>query len=412
MSQPYLENTMSPMIHFPSLFVGLLVAGTSVARQETAEHALAAPPAYRVITLRAGGLTGLSSFNAKDQIAFSIEDQSGTGHAYFYDGQSVRDIGSLGGIQTSVSGINAAGEVAGTSTLASGATRAFKWSRRAGMRDLGTLTGAGTSIAGFARPINNRGQVVGMSSTEGGESQAFVWSEAQGMRRLGGLPGNASGFSIAHAINDAGLVAGHGNIANGEQRAFVWTRTAGMTVLGTLGGPYSVAAGLSDAGLLVGGASNAALQNHIVVWSRREGMRDVGTAGAVESYTSERPMSANGHVAGFIRFADGSDHAALWTRATGLLDLGTLGGPVSYAAAVNNQAHVVGAADVSLDYRPGILWSANEGMIDLNTRLRDAPPGLQVFGGLAISDNGVIFATTNAGFVLLKPDCDPDHDRR
>ena len=45
-------------------------------------------------------------------------------------------------------------------------------------------------------------------------------------------------------------------------------------------------------------------------------------------------------------------------------------------------------------------------------RLRDAPPGLQVFGGPAISDNGVIFATTNAGFVLLKPDCDADHERR
>lgn len=394
----------------PCLFGGLIFAGAGSAGQATAElasattqHSSAIPKTYHVINLRTGGLNGLSTFNTKDQIAFAIEDETGS-RAYFYDGHSLRDIGSLGGPYTSASGLNEAGEVAGSSTLASGATRAFKWSRQAGMRDLGTLSGTGSSIAGFAKPINNYGQVVGMSSTQAGESQAFLWSPSEGLRNLGGLPGNASGFSIAHAINDLGMVAGHGNAAGGGQRAFVWTRNAGMTDLGTLGGPDTVASGLSDGGLIVGGANNAALQYHIFVWTRSGGIRDVGTAGAVESYTSEKPISSNGNVAGLIRFADGTDHAALWTRASGLRDLGTLGGPISYAAAVNNKAQVVGAADVNLDDRPGIIWTANEGMIDLNTRLRNAPPGLKVFGGLAISDNGVIFATTNAGFVLLKPD--------
>jgi probable HAF family extracellular repeat protein len=391
----------------PCLFGGLIFAGAATAEVASAhaQHASSVPQAYRVINLRTGGLSGLSTFNAKDQIAFSIVDEAGESRAWFYDGQSLRNIGNPGAVHTIASGVNGAGEVAGYSILASGETRAFKWSRQAGMRDLGTLSGSGSSIAGFARPINNRGQVVGMSSTQAGEAQAFLWSPAEGLRNLGGLPGNASGFSIAHAINDAGMVAGHGNTANGGQRAFVWTRNAGMTDLGSLGGTATVAAGLSDAGLIVGGASNAADQYHIFVWTRRDGMRDVGTAGAVESYTSEKPLSSNGNVAGFIRFADATDHAALWTRATGLLDLGTLGGPISYAAAVNNKAHVVGAADVNLDYRPGFIWSANAAMIDLNTRLRNAPPGLQVFGGLVISDNGVIFATTNAGFVLLKPAC-------
>jgi hypothetical protein len=42
-------------------------------------------------------------------------------------------------------------------------------------------------------------------------------------------------------------------------------------------------------------------------------------------------------------------------------------------------------------------------MIDLNTRLRNAPPGLVVTGGVAISDSGAIVAESNSGLVLLMP---------
>jgi probable HAF family extracellular repeat protein len=397
----------------PCLFGGLVFAGTAGAARSQpdvasayAQHPVAAPKAYRAINLRSGGLSGFSTFNAKDQIAISLLDETGASRAYFYDGESLRDIGTLGGTQAFVNGVNDAGEVAGNSYLAGDATfHAFKWSKHGGMRDLGSLSGTGVSTVGFVEPINNRGQVVGFSDTQAGPSQAFLWSPSEGLRNLGGLPGNESGFSIAHVINDAGMVAGHGDAAGGGQRAFVWTRKSGMTDLGTLGGPITVAAGISDDGLVVGNARTAGLRNHIFVWSRSGGIRDVGTAGGVESFTSEKPMSSNGNVAGFIRFADGTDHAALWTRAKGLVDLGTLGGPVSFAAGVNNKAQVVGAADVNVFDRPGIIWTAKDGMIDLNTRLRHVPPGLRVFSGLAISENGVILASTGAGFVLLKPDC-------
>jgi probable HAF family extracellular repeat protein len=397
----------------PCLFGGLVFAGAAGAGQSGpdvasahAQHSAAAPKAYRVINLRSGALTGFSTFNAKDQIAISLVEETGASRAYFHDGKSLRDIGTLGGTQAFVNGVNDAGEVAGYSYLAGDATyHAFKWSKHGGMRDLGSLSGTGISTAGLAEPINNRGQVVGNSSTQAGPSHAFLWSPAEGMRDLGGLPGNESGFSIANAINDAGVVAGHGTAASGGLHAFVWTRQSGMIDLGTLGGPISVAAGISDDGLVAGNSRTASLRNHIFVWTRSGGMRDVGTAGGVESFTSEKPMSSNGNVAGFIRFADDTDHAALWTRATGLVDLGTLGGPISFAVGVNNKAQVVGAADVNVFDRPGFIWTAKDGMIDLNTRLRYVPPGLRVFLGLAISENGVILASSDAGFVLLKPDC-------
>jgi probable HAF family extracellular repeat protein len=272
------------------------------------------------------------------------------------------------------------------------------------MRDLGSLSGTGISAAGEERPINNRGQVVGVSSTQGGASHAFLWSPAEGMRDLGGLPGNESGSSSATAINDAGMVAGLGDTADGGRHAFAWTRKWGMIDLGTLGGPISGAAGISDDGLVAGNSLPASFRNHIFVWTRSGGMRDVGTAGGVESFLSTKSMSSNGNVAANIRFGD-IGHAALWTRTTGLVDLGTMGGPNSSSIGVNNKAHVVGLADVSLFDSSGFIWTAKDGMIDLNTRLRDVPPGLKVHLGYAISDNGVILANSNAGFVLLKPDC-------
>ena len=387
----------------------LLLAGAAAAGQSPPGQAsAAAPKAYRVTILGSGALTGYSTFNAKDQIAISLVNASGASRAYFYDGKTLLDIGTLGGSQAFAFGVNDAGEVAGYSYLAGNAIyHAFKWNKQGGMRDLGSLSGAsGFSMAGLVDPINNRGQVVGNSIVQAGPAHAFLWSPTYGMLDLGGLPGNESGFSTAHVINNAGMVAGQGTAADGNVHAFAWTRRWGMVDLGTLGGIISAAAGISEDGLIVGNSRTASGANHIFFWTRNGGMQDAGAAGGVESYTSEKPMSSNGNVAGFIRFADGTDHAALWTRDTGLVDLGTLGGPISFAFGVNNKAQVVGAADITASVRPGFIWTVSDGMIDLNTRLRAAPPGLRVLAGLAISDNGVILASTNAGFVLLKPSCD------
>jgi probable HAF family extracellular repeat protein len=399
----------------PCLFSVFLFAGTASARQAPpglADRAVQlqpapVPPGYRIVELGSGGLTGFSTFNSSDQIAVSFEDDAGFSRAFFYDGQSVSDIGTLGGTHSYVSGLNERGEVAGHSFVAGNTNfRAFIWSKQGGMRDLGTLDGTGSSTAGHVTPINNRTQVVGESTRPGAQPQAYFWSATQGMRALGGLPGNPTGFSIAHAVNDTGTVAGHGTAAGGETHAFVWTRRRGMIDLGTLGGTISVAAGLSRSGMVVGNSSITSGLNHMFVWTRTGGMRDVGTATGVESFTSEKPMSSNGNVAGLIRFADGTDHAALWTGATGLLDLGTFGGPSSFANGVNNFAQVVGAADITLAERTSFIWTVQEGMIDLNARLCQPPRGLSLGAGLAISDTGVIFASTNQGFVLLKPGCE------
>lgn len=392
----------------PCLFASLVCAGVAGAAEPQAgaqaQHAAAAPKAYRVVNLLPGGIGAYSNFNARDQIAIAFQDETEASRAYFYDGRALHAIGTLGGFQTFVNGVNDAGEVAGHSIVANGVYHAFKWSRQRGMRDLGTLDGTGVSQEGFGRPINNRGQVVGFSSTQSGPTQAFLWSRAGGMRNLGGLPGNESGFSFAQAINDAGMVVGSAGAADLTQRPFIWTPWSGMTDIGTLGGVFATAVGITDDGMVVGNARDPNFLNRIFVWTRKGGIRSVGTAGGRESYVSSNGVSRNGNVAGFIRFGNDLDHAALWTRARGLVDLGTLGGPASYAAGINNKSQLVGAADVNDFTRTAIIWTPKDGMIDLNTRLRNAPPGLFVYVGFVISDNGVILADSNAGLILLKPD--------
>jgi hypothetical protein len=53
-----------------------------------------AAPSYRVINLGAGSLSQIPVVNAGGQVAFSLFDGSGA-HAWFYDGRSVRNIGTL-----------------------------------------------------------------------------------------------------------------------------------------------------------------------------------------------------------------------------------------------------------------------------------------------------------------------------
>jgi probable HAF family extracellular repeat protein len=115
--------------------------------------------------------------------------------------------------------------------------------------DLGSL-GGGWSMA---NAINNRGQVVGVSTlTDPALTHAYLYSHGA-MTDLGTLGG---AFSWASAINDAGQVTGYSSLdtAGEHSHAFLYAHGA-MTDLGTLGGADSEAAGINNRGQVVGRAS-------------------------------------------------------------------------------------------------------------------------------------------------------------
>lgn len=353
---------------------------------------------YSVVTLGVGELSQIPVINARNQVAYSLFGPAGSA-ASFFDGATVRDLGTLGGAEAYVRSLNDAGQVAGYSFTADGLQRAFRWSAPAGMVDLGTLPGMAASSA---TSINNQGQVVGFAEALLEPPRAFIWSEAAGLVDLGTLAGGA----VANVINDSAIVAGYSDTADGSTHAFRWSAAGGMGDLGTLGNIDSYANLINNAGQ-IGGYSAIIDANgfnyHGFVWDQPSGMVDIGILSGLGS--AALAMNAAGQVAGVSDTDPVYQHAIFWSREGGIVDLGTLGGTASRALGINRDGVVVGASNTpagDLDYR-AFLWTRAQGMFDLNRRIRNAPPGLVVTGALAVSDSGTIVAESNAGLVLLMP---------
>lgn len=356
----------------------------------------ASQAAYRVTNLAGGAVATYPRINATGQVAFSLINGDRT-TGYFYDGDAVRTIGSLGGRTVYVNDLNDAGQVAGTSLNEHGVENAFVWSVRGGMLDLRAAPFRGRAY-GWA--INNRGVVTGAA---GDAAHPFLWSVASGVEDMGitpGIPAPAAG----RVLNDAGLVAGVTTIDDEVTRAFVWTRSDGLTDIDTLGSVESSPVAVGARGEVAGNrlASFDDGGERPFLWTRATGMVDLGTGQG--STASVNAMTPGLHIAGSIGYPDGHQRAMSWTRQRGMRELGTLGGRTSAARDVNARGQIVGFAEDRPGAMRAFVWSAAGGMLDLNRALRHAPPGLVLDQALAINDNGAIVAGSNAGLVLLRPD--------
>jgi probable HAF family extracellular repeat protein len=180
---------------------------------------------------------------------------AGTGdavRAFVYDGQSMRDLGTLGGRDSVAFGVSGDGQVTGSSTTAEGIGHAFRYADGA-MHDLGTL--GGRSSVGIA--ISNAGDVTGWSNIgNDGSSHAFLHSGG-GMRALDTLGGEDN---WGWAINALGTVAGVSYTAERSTRAFLFDGRT-MRGLGTLGGRDSWATGINVHGHVIGYARTAGDQS-------------------------------------------------------------------------------------------------------------------------------------------------------
>ena len=214
--------------------LGLLVAPAGLAAQEELHS-----PRYTVIELGTLGGTYSQAFYVNNQGVASGEASlaDGNWHAILWQGPFKRDLGTLGGLASSVfNSPNAIGQVVGEAETSdsdpngedfcgfkgsgapsSGTCLGFLW-EHGSMTPLSTLGG----YNGAASMINNRGEVAGNAENTTTDStcptydpgkgqyqvlqdKPVVWRNGQ-IEELPTYGGDTDGFAIA--INDSGQVAG------------------------------------------------------------------------------------------------------------------------------------------------------------------------------------------------------------
>lgn len=291
------------------------------------------------------------------------------------------DLGTLGGTYSDPEGINAAGQVVGSSGTKNNATQHAYLYSAGKMTDIGTLGG---NIA-IARAINVLGQIVGESYTTGGSfDHAFLYSSGK-MTDLGTL-GGASNNSYAEGINSAGQIVGQSFTPSRKQHAFLYSGGT-MTDLGTLNGDFSEATAINDLGQVVG-STGGGTTFRAFLYSNGT-MSSLGTlAGSSFAYA----INASGQVVGSYYLSGNAGFSHAFSYASGRMsDLGTLGGPNSEAWGVNASGQIVGDADINSDSTHGFLY-AHGTMLDLNSLLDNSGSGWTIGGARAINDNGWIAA--------------------
>ncbi len=292
--------------------LGLLLLPAGLAAQENSQ------PRYRVIELGTLGGTYSQPFYLTSNGVASGEASlaDGNWHAILWQGPFNRDLGTLGGLNSSAFGSpNAIGQVVGEAETsysdpngedfcgfyASGAPWSgttclgFLWQDDS-MTPLSTLGGHN----GAASAINNQGEVAGNAETATTDSTCPPYDPNQGqyqvlqdkpvvwknghIEELPTYGGDPDGFAIA--INDHGQVAGASgvcstfNVVNGlylsPVHALLWDRGKVIN-LGSLGGAFgNQAHNINNRGQVVG-ASDLAGDDvfHGFVWSQSTGMQDV-----------------------------------------------------------------------------------------------------------------------------------------
>jgi len=207
-----------------------------------------------------GGTKGAIAFgiNASGQVVGASDTGSGEQHAFLYGNGTMHDIGALPGGKIGYAlAINDNGEIVGEAQKGNGEFDAFLYSNGT-MQDLGTIAGPWSSANG----INASGQVAGSSDTTG-NVHAFLYSNGT-MHDLGTLPGGT--YTAAFGINSSGQIVGYGDIGDGNLYAFLYSNGT-MQSLGTLpGGTHSFAQGINDSGQVVGYAYTGSGSQHAFLY--------------------------------------------------------------------------------------------------------------------------------------------------
>jgi probable HAF family extracellular repeat protein len=302
------------------------------------------------------------------------------------------------------------------------AVHAVLWSDRGRIKNLGTLGG----LQSVSQAINNQGQVVGVAENAiddpynffdyivfgisgGTQSRAFLWDpKTRKMQDLGTL--GTGNDAWAQYVNESGQIAGWSytnttpnspatSCGNGHPVPTTdpfLLEHGKMRDLGTLGGKCGFANGLNNLGQVIG---DSYLPGDVVFhgfrWDKTNKLQDLATLGG--SYSGTYGIGDAGDVLGWANLANGAFHAVIWPSGkTKPTDLGVITGYTnSIATGIDSSGQIIGClsnTNVCGSHAAAFLWE-NGDMVDLNT-LVPPHPGVQLTGGDAyINDRGEILTS-------------------
>ena len=358
------------------------------------------PTKYQVTNLASlgGTISRGNSINNRSWVAgYSNLSGNESRHASLWRNESLLDLGTLGGPNSSVAWPvkNNIGLIAGIAQTDTPDPLGENWSCAAffpgatatGPTCLGFVWQAGVMSAlptlggnnGFATGANNHGQVVGWAENTVHDPtcvppqvlqfRAVIWaSEGNQIRELPPLPGDTSG--AATAINDKGQVVGISGICDQAvgrftaAHAVLW-ENGGVTDIGNLGGDaWNTPMAINQQGDIVGFAGQPGddpdnPQLHAFLWTRQDRIQDLGALPG-DVYSEAHGINERRQVVGISCDAAGSCRAFLWQNGV-MTDLNTLVAPgytdvLTTAQDINDLGEITGRAfDPDTGERPAFL---------------------------------------------------------
>ena len=314
----------------------LLAAGLSL--PATAQSIM---PSYHVTTfeLPPDSFPTVSDINNAGQITGQYIVQGGAPTAYLSEGRGLRALPVMPGYATGAISINDVGGVAGTAVDSEDMRRpeqAFYYSGNQ-MRQLGTLGGAWSRSAA----VNNAGQVIGLSANASGQVRAFLYTDGQMSDLSATVPG---GLAIEpFDINARGDITGTW-VVDGEPRGFLYA-SGEWTDLGDIGGLNAYPRRLNDEGWVTGDAIRVDNRDAPFLYTPADGMVELTFPNDAFQLVG-RGINNLGEVVG-----DGySDHGpcctflshnGVTTELNNLLEPGS-GWSIYQAVAINDRGQIAG----------------------------------------------------------------------
>ena len=232
--------------------------------------------------------------------------------------------------------------------------------------------------------LNDKGEVVGGLNTAT-SLRPFRAKRGQNFQLLDLLPGDNGG--LAFSINEGGEVAGYSTGKAGE-RAVWWDLRGNPKPLQSPPGLTSRALGLNDKGDIVGVTGSGRLQG--LLWPNKGTLVKLGTlAGASGSQAVS--INERGEITGFADGVDGVPYrtrAVLWSaNGQTIQDLGALfKDGTSRARDINDRGEVVGTSAGGHHEMRAFIWTAETGMVDINTLV--SLPNIRLTDAVGINKQG------------------------